>query len=86
MSKLKKNTVKNYNILNNLKKYRLWKNLTQVELSKIIKISSNQLRLIEANEVYPKYQVRQRLCEYFGISQNQMFYYADGKEYSDRIR
>lgn len=61
-------------VFNNLRKYRTWKNITQKDLAKEIKISENQLRLIECENKYPKYHVRSRLCEYFGVSQSQMFY------------
>jgi DNA-binding XRE family transcriptional regulator len=61
-------------ILNNLQKYRVWKNITQDQLCKILKISLSNLREIEVYNKYPKYQVRQRICNYFNVSQNQMFY------------
>jgi cytoskeletal protein RodZ len=35
------------NIRNNLRKYRIWKNITQEDLANDLKISVNQLRLIE---------------------------------------
>jgi DNA-binding XRE family transcriptional regulator len=64
-------------ILNNLRKYRVWKDITQKELSKELKISVNHLRQIEANSKYPKYQVRAKICKYFNVSQSQMFYYGE---------
>lgn len=63
-------------IKNNLLKYRVWKNLTQKELAAKLKISKSQLRLIEVDQIYPKYQLRSRLCNFFNISQDQMFYYS----------
>jgi len=65
-------------ILNNLQKYRVWKNLTQEELSQQLKISVNQLRQIEIDKKYPKYQIRARICKFFNVSQDQMFYYGEG--------
>lgn len=65
-------------ILNNLQKYRVWKNLTQEELSRQLKISVNQLRQIEIDNKYPKYQIRARICKFFNVSQDQMFYYGEG--------
>ncbi len=62
-------------IKNNLRKYRVWKNITQEQLANELKISVNQLRLIESHSKYPKYQIRSRLCKYFDVSQDQMFYY-----------
>jgi DNA-binding XRE family transcriptional regulator len=64
------------NIRNNLRKYRVWKNITQEELAVELKISVNQLRLIECHNKYPKYQIRSRLCKYFDVSQDQMFFYS----------
>lgn len=63
-------------IMNNLRKYRIWKNITQEELAEELKISVNQLRLIECHSKYPKYQIRSRLCGYFNVSQDQMFFYG----------
>lgn len=65
-------------INNNLQKYRVWKQLTQLELSKLLKISVNQIRQIEIDKKYPKYQIRARICKFFNVSQNQMFYYGEG--------
>jgi transcriptional regulator with XRE-family HTH domain len=61
-------------IKNNLKKYRTWKNLRQKDLAKELKLSISQIRYIENKNNYPKYQVRSKICEYFGVSQDQMFY------------
>ncbi|MEN8907121.1 MAG: helix-turn-helix transcriptional regulator [Clostridiales bacterium] len=66
----------NMNIKNNLRKYRIWKNITQEDLARDLKISVNQLRLIECHNKYPKYQIRSRLCKYFDVSQDQMFFYS----------
>jgi transcriptional regulator with XRE-family HTH domain len=68
-------------IKNNLHKYRMWKNISQNDLAIKLKIGIIQLRQIEIFHKYPKYQIRSRICEFFGISQNQMFY-KDGKEES----
>jgi DNA-binding XRE family transcriptional regulator len=46
-------------------------------LANDLKISVNQLRLIEWHNKYPKYQIRSRLCKYFDVSQDQMFYYSE---------
>jgi DNA-binding XRE family transcriptional regulator len=61
-------------IKNNLRKMRQWKFITQEDLAKELKISVTLLRWIETENYYPKYQVRARLCEYFGVSYEQMFY------------
>lgn len=61
-------------IKNNLKKMRQWKFATQQELAEELNISTSLLRRIETEDHYPKYQVRSRLCEYFGVSPEQMFY------------
>ena len=62
------------NIKNNLSKYRAWKDITQDDLAKQLKISAHTLRMIELNRQYPKYQVRAKICSYFNVSQDQMFY------------
>lgn len=62
------------NIKNNLRKYRVWKDITQNELAAELKISPHQLRMIELNRKYTKYQVRVKICSYFDVSQEQMFY------------
>ena len=64
-------------IKNQLQKYRVWKNITQEDLSKKLGISVNHLRLIEVNYKYPKYQVRSKICKFFNVSQDQMFYYSE---------
>ena len=66
-------------IKNNLGKYRVWKNITQEELSKELKISVPSLRDIEVYNKYPKYQIRAKICKYFNVSQDQMFYYGEGE-------
>lgn len=74
------NRVNNESLIrNNLKKYRTWKRLTRKQLALELNISANQLLFIENYSKYPKYQVRAKLCKYFDVSQDQMFYY-DKKE------
>lgn len=60
-------------INNNVGKYRVWKNIKQVDIAKDLKISICHYRKIEAG-YYPKYQVRARICKYFNVSADQMFY------------
>jgi DNA-binding XRE family transcriptional regulator len=60
---------------NNLKKYRVWKNITQSQLSIELDISLSQLRSIECRSKYPKPKLRTMICKYFDINENQMFYY-----------
>ena len=67
------------NIKNNLQKYRNWKNINQKDLAKVLGISVNQLRKIEIYNEYPEYQVRYKMCKYFDINQDQMFYLEDEK-------
>jgi len=61
-------------IKNNLRKYRIWKNITQSQLAIELVISIGQLRNIECRCKYPKYHVRSKICKYFRVSQGQMFY------------
>lgn len=58
---------------NKLKHYRVWKNRTQKELSEELNISRDWIRRIENDKAYPKYQIRKKLCDYFGINQDQLF-------------
>jgi len=58
---------------NKLKAYRVWKNITQKELSEELNISRDWIRRIENDKAYPKYQIRKKLCDYFGINQDQLF-------------
>ncbi len=64
-------------IKNNLQKWRTYKNLTQEELKVQLNISVHLIRKIEFKQHYPKYQVREKICKFFGISQEQMFYKED---------
>ena len=66
--------IKNKKYKNNVQKYRVWKNLLQRELAEEIGISKSQLRNIELNKCQPRKKFRERLCEYFGINFNQLFY------------
>ena len=59
---------------NNLQKYRVWKNLSQKELAEDVEASISEIRLIEKNLVTPRLMLRLRICEFFGVSHNQMFY------------
>jgi DNA-binding XRE family transcriptional regulator len=61
-------------IRNNVQKYRVWKSLKQKDLADAVNISISELRLIEKNKVYPRNQFREKLCEYFGVTYDQMFY------------
>lgn len=75
--------MKNNNIKNNLRKYRVWKTLTQEQLAMELGVSLAQIRLIENEFHYPKYQTRAKICNFFNINQNQMFYKVGGKNNED---
>jgi DNA-binding XRE family transcriptional regulator len=61
---------------NNVQKYRVWKNLRQEDLAKEVKISVAELRLIEKHAINkPRLNLRHRICKFFGVSHNHMFYY-----------
>lgn len=66
--------INNNNILNNLNKYRIFKGLTQQDLSKELNISCQLIRKIETENHFPKYNLRSKICKYFNVSHNQMFY------------
>jgi DNA-binding XRE family transcriptional regulator len=60
---------------NNVQKYRVWKNLQQKELAKEVNISVSEIRMIEKHIVKrPRLDLRLRICEFFGVSHDQMFY------------
>ena len=61
-------------IKNNLQKYRMYYDITQADLSYQLKISVHLIRKIEAKYYYPKYQIRAKICKYFNISLEQLFY------------
>jgi len=65
------------NIKNNLSKYRAWKNINQDELATNLGLSTYQLRMIELNRKYPKDKVRESICAYFNVNNEQMFYLDD---------
>ena len=65
------------NMKNNVQKYRVWKNILQKDLANEVKCSATEIRLIEGNKVTPGGELRKRICEYFGVSHNQMFYEED---------
>lgn len=62
------------NLKNHLQKYRVWKKLTQEELSKKLKISVSELKLIERQKVTPQFLNRWQIIQFFGVSMDQMFY------------
>jgi len=69
-----KTLMEKQDIKNNLGKYRKWKNITQEDLAKDLKISVKLLRMIECEDHYPKYHVRSAICRYFDVNHDQMFY------------
>lgn len=58
---------------NHIAKYRVWKGITQGELAKKIGVSLTTLRDFERGERLPKYQIRQRLAEFFDVSPIQLW-------------
>lgn len=60
-------------VKNHIGKYRVWKGLTQDELAKKIGVSLATLRAFERGERLPKYQIRQRLAEFFDVSPIQLW-------------
>lgn len=59
---------------NNVQKYRIWKGIAQKELANEIGYSVSEVRLVEKNKVTPRLMLRLKICEFFGVSHNQMFY------------
>ena len=58
---------------NNLQKYRKFNLLSQQELADKLNLSKGIITLIENKSHYPKKATRIKICEFFGISENQMF-------------
>lgn len=63
-------------IKNNLQKYRIWQGLALKNLGAHLQVSQQLLGRIEHGH-YPKYQVRKKICDFFNVSHNQMFYKED---------
>jgi DNA-binding XRE family transcriptional regulator len=61
-------------IFNNVQKYRVWKGIKQTDLAKALNISLSNVRSIEDNTHCPRMQTRLMICEFFGVSYDQMFY------------
>lgn len=57
---------------NNLRKRRVWMGLTQEELSKELGIGISTLRRIE-KFFYPKYQIRKKIYDFFGVNPKQIW-------------
>lgn len=58
--------------MNNLQKYRKYKNLTQDKLAKELNISSSLVRLIEKG-YSPGSKTKIKIIKYFNVSYEQMF-------------
>ena len=72
--------IKNKKYKINVQKYRVWNNLLQRELAEEVGISKSQLRKIEMNKCYPRELFRERLCNYFNINFEQLFYKDEDNE------
>jgi len=64
--------------MNNLQKYRVLKNITQVKLADELKISVLVIHNIERKNQLPKIHIMNRICQYFNVSMNQMFLPKEG--------
>jgi DNA-binding XRE family transcriptional regulator len=58
---------------NNLQKYRVWKNMTQKQLSEMCNVSQPMIYKIEKENYLPNYIIRQKICKFFNVTQKQMF-------------
>lgn len=65
---------------NNLQKYRVWKGLLQTDLAKATDISISEIRLIERNAVCPNPRTMKKLCDYFDVNFDQMFYIEEAQK------
>jgi DNA-binding XRE family transcriptional regulator len=60
---------------NNIFKYRKWKGITQRDLADELGISLNTERYLELNKYKTiKPLLMRKICEYFNVSLDQMFY------------
>lgn len=64
-------------ILNDVQKRRKLKGITQKELSNELSISLATIIKVEKLNYCPKYQIRKKLCDYFGVRMGQLFYRED---------
>jgi DNA-binding XRE family transcriptional regulator len=64
-------------IRNNLQKYRKFQGLKHSELSEKINVSVSTIRKIEKTYYYPRYLIRSKICNFFNVSQYQMFLEED---------
>jgi DNA-binding XRE family transcriptional regulator len=62
------------NLKNNVQNYRVWKKLLQKDLADATGISLPEIRLIEKNKVTPTPKNQEKLCEFFNVSLDQLFY------------
>ena len=61
-------------IKNNLSKHIFKKDITHNELSLKTGISTTTIRKMLHENKYPKYQIRAKLCKFFNITQDKMFF------------
>jgi len=62
------------NLKNNVMKYRAWKGLTRKQLAKEVRCSENTLALTEYQKTTPSPALMYNLCQFFNVSENQLFY------------
>jgi DNA-binding XRE family transcriptional regulator len=60
-------------IHNNISKYRIWKNVRQIDLANALNCPINQFREIEKGLKQPSDDQSHKILEYFGVSFDQMF-------------
>lgn len=59
--------------LNDIKQRRVSKNITQIELAKIFKMSITNFRKIESHYAIPLIHERIKIAKFFEVSMNQIF-------------
>lgn len=74
INELEKASKEVLNIKNNVQKYRVWKRLTQKELAENIGVSVSQISLIENKLSNPRESTKHKICEFFGVNHDQIFY------------
>jgi DNA-binding XRE family transcriptional regulator len=66
-------------LMNHLQGYRMWKGIRQIDLAVATKISVATIRNIEKDNYTPKFTLRLKLADYFGVREKQLFYKDDEK-------
>ena len=62
---------------NNVKSYRVWRGIKQIELAHLCNIGVSTIRNIERKKYVPRLVIRIKLSQFFGVSLEQLFFKYD---------